>query len=47
VIWLVVMWVALIALWGSSDHWSLAGVRRRVVDAVHDLQRDDGAAPRP
>jgi hypothetical protein len=45
VIWLVVMWVALIALWGSSDRWSLGGVRRRLTDAVYGLCHH-GASPR-
>jgi len=34
------MWLALIVLWGTSDHWDLAGVRRRLGHAlaarVHD-----------
>jgi hypothetical protein len=35
VIWLIVLSTALIMLWGSSDHWDLAGLWRRVAQALH------------
>jgi hypothetical protein len=35
------MWLALIALWGSSDHWDLAGVRRRLGHALDVRHRHD------
>jgi hypothetical protein len=35
VIWLIVLSTALIMLWGSSDHWDLAGLWRRVGHALH------------
>ena len=41
VIWLIVLSTALIMLWGSSEHWSLAGLRRRVGHALHLDHRAD------
>jgi hypothetical protein len=43
VIWLIVLSTALIMLWGSSDHWDLAGLWRRVGHALHLDQRADSA----
>jgi len=43
VIWLIVLSTALIMLWGSSDHWDLAGLWRRVGHALHLDHRADGA----
>jgi hypothetical protein len=42
VIWLIVLSTALIMLWGSSDHWDLAGLWRRVGHALHLDHRTDG-----
>ncbi|HEY3772435.1 MAG TPA: hypothetical protein VGL69_05545 [Solirubrobacteraceae bacterium] len=42
-IWLIVLSTALIMLWGSSDHWDLAGLWRRVGHALHLDQRADSA----
>jgi hypothetical protein len=47
VIWLIVLSTALIMLWGSSDHWSLAGLWRRLGHALHlDHRADTSDRPR-
>ena len=38
-------WLALIVLWGSSEHWDPAELRRRAVHVVHTLHHDDRAHP--
>jgi hypothetical protein len=43
VIWLIIISTGLIMLWGSSDHWSLAGLWRRVGHALHLDHRAHGA----
>jgi hypothetical protein len=45
VIWLVFMWLGLIALWGASDAWDLAAARRRVAHAAHQLHHHHRAHP--
>jgi hypothetical protein len=34
VLWLALIWVALIALWGASDDWGLTQTRRRLRQAI-------------
>jgi hypothetical protein len=41
VFWLIVLSTALIMLWGSSDHWDLSGLWRRVGHALHLDHRAD------
>jgi hypothetical protein len=36
VLWLALTWLALIALWGASDHWHVGDLRRRL---THVRQR--------
>jgi hypothetical protein len=35
VLWLALTWVALIALWGASDHWNVGDIRRRLTHVRH------------
>ena len=46
VLWMTLTWLALIALWGTSERWHLAtGSRRRLARLIHALRHDDGAEP--
>jgi hypothetical protein len=35
VLWLALMWIALIALWGASDRWHLGDLARRLAGSLH------------
>ena len=34
-IWLVVTWVGLVAVWGVSEHWELRAAVKRVVQGLY------------
>jgi hypothetical protein len=45
VLWLILTWLMLIALWGTSERWDLASVRRRVLGAVQQRARSARTHP--
>jgi hypothetical protein len=45
VIWLTLMWLGLIALWGASEAWDLALIRRVVARVAQVLRRHERAHP--
>ncbi len=45
VIALLLCWLTLIAVWGVSDRWNVAGARRRVRRGLAELRRPHASHP--
>jgi hypothetical protein len=45
VLWLALTWIALIALWGTSDRWHLGDLRRRLAGSLHRPKVTGAARP--
>jgi hypothetical protein len=45
VLWLALTWIALIALWGTSDRWHLGDLRRRLAGSLHRPRATGTARP--
>ncbi|MGI8716147.1 MAG: hypothetical protein ACR2NR_23790 [Solirubrobacteraceae bacterium] len=45
VAWLLIIWIALIWLWGIGERWTAVGAVKRLARRVHGVARAEAAHP--